>query len=50
MTTQGFCIFAQHNKNTDYAKQAYALAMSIKIQMPNSKVCLITHHIWLYIL
>jgi hypothetical protein len=43
MTAQGFCIFAQHNKNTDYAKQAYALAMSIKIQMPNSKVCLITN-------
>jgi hypothetical protein len=43
MTTQGFCIFAQHNKSTDYAKQAYALAMSIKIQMPNSKVCLITN-------
>jgi len=43
MTAQGFCIFAQHNKNTDYATQAYALAMSIKIQMPNSKVCLITN-------
>ncbi len=43
MTSHGFCIFAQHNKHTDYAKQAYALAMSIKIQMPNSQVCLITN-------
>ena len=43
MTSQGFCIFAQHNDSTDYARQAYALAMSIKIQMPTSKVCLITN-------
>lgn len=43
MTSQGFCIFAQHNEHTDYARQAYALAISIKIQMPSSKVCLITN-------
>ena len=43
MISQGFCIFAQHNNRTDYVRQAYALAMSIKIQMPSSKVCLITN-------
>jgi len=43
MTEQGFCIFAQHNDQTDYVRQAYALAMSIKTHMPDSKTCLITN-------
>ena len=43
MTEQGFCVFEQKNEQIDYVRQAQALAMSIKTQMPLSKVCLITN-------
>lgn len=35
--TKGYLIFAQNNKNNDYVKMAYALALSIKISQ--STVC-----------
>ena len=41
--SRGFCIFAQNNNKTDYVRQAYALALSIKHFCPGEKVCIITN-------
>ncbi len=40
--TVNFTLLAQ-NSDVDYVEQAYACAMSIKLKVPNSKVCLITN-------
>jgi len=41
--SKGFLLFAQNNSTTDYVRQAYALACSIKAtQKTHSNVCLIT--------
>lgn len=43
LDNKGFTIFAQENTKVDYVRQSYALALSIKNFMPQSKVCLITN-------
>lgn len=40
---KGFCILAQNNNDTDYVRQAYALAASIHKFNKNQNVCLITN-------
>ena len=40
--TVNFTLLAQ-NSDVNYVEQAYACAMSIKLHVPNSKVCLITN-------
>lgn len=46
LPNRGFVIFAQNNSTTDYVKQAYALACSIKATQKEFKnVCLITDNI-----
>ena len=41
-TSRGFCLVAQNNADTDYIRQAYALALSIHKFNKNQKVSLIT--------
>lgn len=41
--SKGFCIVAQNNSNTDYVRQAYALALSIHKFNKNQSVTLITN-------
>ena len=41
--SNGVCLLAQNNINTDYIRQAYALALSIVAKSPNQKVSLITN-------
>lgn len=41
--SKGFCILAQNNNDTDYVRQAYALACSIHKFNENQNVCLITN-------
>lgn len=46
MSSKGFLILAQNNKDVDYIKQAYALALSIKFsQKTYSSVSLVTNDI-----
>lgn len=40
---RGFCVFAQNNETTDYVRQAYALALTVKHYCPGEKICLITN-------
>lgn len=40
---KGFCIIAQNNENTNYVRQAYALALSIQKSNAGQKVSLITN-------
>lgn len=39
-----FIILAQNNETTDYIKQAFLCALSIKKEMPVSKIALVTNH------
>ena len=46
MSSKGFLILAQNNKDVDYIKQAYALALSIKFsQVTHSSVSLVTNDV-----
>lgn len=40
--SNGICVVAQNNKDTDYIRQAYALALSVYRFNPNTNVSLIT--------
>ena len=40
--SNGICLLAQNNSTTNYVKQAYALALSILAQSPNTNISLIT--------
>lgn len=40
--SNGICVVAQNNKDTDYIRQAYALALSVLKFNPNTNVSLIT--------
>jgi len=40
---RGYCIFVQKHSDVDYLKQAYALGISIKTHMPDSKIFLMTN-------
>ena len=42
---KGFCLLAQNNKNTDYVRQAYALALSLHKYNDNQKISLITNDV-----
>lgn len=41
--SNGFCLLAQNNKDTDYIRQAYALALSLHKYNKNQKISLITN-------
>ena len=41
--SNGVCLLAQNNDQTNYVRQAYALALSIVAKSPKQKVSLITN-------
>lgn len=41
--SKGFCLLAQNNSNTNYVRQAYALALSLHKYNDNQKISLITN-------
>lgn len=41
--SKGFLVLAQNNKDTDYVRQAYALALSIKNKNPDANISLVTN-------
>jgi len=43
--SKGFCLLAQNNQETDYVRQAYALALSLHKFNKNQKISLITNDI-----
>lgn len=40
---KGFCVYAQNNGKTNYVRQAYALALTIKCHCPEEKISIITN-------
>ena len=41
--SKGFCLLAQNNSNTNYVRQAYALALSLHLYNKDQKISLITN-------
>jgi len=41
--SKGFCLLAQNNSNTNYIRQAYALALSLHLYNKDQKISLITN-------
>lgn len=41
--SKGFCLLAQNNKDTNYIRQAYALALSLHLHNKDQKISLITN-------
>ena len=42
--SKGFCLLAQNNSNTNYIRQAYALALSLHLYNKDQKISLITNN------